>query len=265
VRIPYGSEYVVLCGVQAVAVLGPRASPVVRVLRRFRILGVIPLLAIGGAVLVMSANPDLAQQATDLATFATPIAFLGGFLAFRVRSLWVLAPVLYLIAWKATGDRHEVAIDVLIVGACATLAWLTGIVAPRRALAVGILVATAVDVYQVLASTTVATVAHALTAAAPPSTLPHLQEAVWRGASMGWGDVYLAALLGTVVASLSLPRRLLVAVVVFVAGLANGFEFLAVDLIPATVPVAVGVVFALWIGAGRGDRASSVASTGPAP
>ena len=122
-------------------------------------------------------------------------------------------------------------------------------------------VATAVDVYQVLATTTVAQVAHALSAAAPPSTLPHLQEAVWRGASMGWGDVYLAALLGTVVAGLSLPRRLAVAVVVVLAGLANGFEFLSLNLIPATVPVAIGVLVAARLGALR-DGVSSHPAAG---
>ncbi len=250
-RIPYGSAYVALCVAQSLAVLVPRASPAVPALGRHRVLGLIPLLAIGGAVLMMSAKPELAQQATDLATFATPVAFLAGAFAFRLRSPWVLAPVLYLLAWKGHGDVHDGAVDALIVGACGAFAWVTGIVAPRRALAIGILVATAVDVYQVLATTTVAVVAHALTAAVPPSTLPHLQEAIWRGASMGWGDVYVAALLGTVVAGLSLPRRLAVMATVTVAGLANGFTFLSLDLIPATVPVAAGVLVAARLGALR--------------
>ena len=65
--------------------------------------------------------------------------------------------------------------------ACATLAWLTGAVAPRRALAVGIVAAAVVDVYQVLVTEQVQVVARALHEAAPPRGLPPLQEAVYAG------------------------------------------------------------------------------------
>ena len=66
-----------------------------------------------------------------------------------------------------TGRRWaQGAADVLIIGACGTLAWLTGLIAPRGALVVGILVATAVDVYQVLAED-VQPVSQALSAAQP--------------------------------------------------------------------------------------------------
>ena len=60
--------------------------------------------------------------------------------------------------------------------------------------------ATAVDVYQVLTED-VQPVSQALSAAQPAAGLPRLQEVVWGTASMGWGDVFLGALLGIVVAS----------------------------------------------------------------
>ena len=243
--MPYGWPYVMLCLVQASAVLVPRPSPALPWLGRRRLAGLIPLAGIGGAVALIEADPSLAQAATNLAAVATPVAFLAGLATFRVRPAALAVVPLFWLAWKGSGRPQDLAIDALIVGAAATLAWLTGTVAPRLALAVGILIATAVDVYQVLVSSSVQPVANALAVAAPPSDLPHLQQVVWNGATMGWGDMYLAALLGTVVAAVSRRVRLEVAAVVVIAGLANGFQFLALDLIPATVPVAAALVYAL--------------------
>ena len=241
--IPYTWGFVVLCAVQATAVLGPRPSPVVAALRAHRALGLIPLAAIGGVVVAIGAQPSLAQDATDLAAIATPIAALAGLVAFRdrIRVLALAAPAAYLVAWKGHGPIADIAVDLLIVGACASLAWLTGIVAPRAALAVGIVVATIVDVYQVLVAEDVQVVAQALHAAAPVARLPRLQEALYDGATMGWGDVYLAALLGVVAASAPLVDRFLAAAATFLGGLVLGFGFVLVDTLPATVPVAVAL------------------------
>jgi hypothetical protein len=249
--VPYGLPYVVLCLVQAVAVLVPRPSPPLPWLGRRRLLGLIPLAAIGGVVALIDADPSLAQSATDLAVFATPVAFAGGALAFRFRPAAIAVVPLFWLAWKGSGRPQDIAIDALIVGAAGTLAWLTGTVAPRLVLAAAIIVVTVVDVYQVLVAGSVQPVANALVSAAPPSDLPHLQQAVWNGATMGWGDIYLAALLGTVIAAAPLRRRLEVAAVVVVSGLANGFQFLVLDLIPATVPVAAALVYALLRERGR--------------
>ena len=194
--------------VQAITVLGPRQPP--RLVRRAW-LGLIPLAAIGGVALLLAERPSLAQQATDLAAIATPIAAAGGLFAFRVRALALLTPVLYVIAWKGDGRPAQIATDALIAGAAVTLAWLTGTVAPRGGLIVGILAASAVDVYQVVVSEQVQVASHALSAAQPVSDLPRLQELVWGTASMGWGDAYLAALLGVVVAGSVLRTRLVAA------------------------------------------------------
>jgi len=189
--VPFTSGYVALCAVQALTVLGPRPSP--RLIRS-TVLGLIPLVAIGGVALLLADQPDLAQHATDLAAIATPIAAFGGIFAFRgrLRLLGLLAPVLYLIAWKGDGRPVQIATDALIAGATITLAWLTGMVAPRIGLIIGIFAATAVDIYQVLVTQEVKQASQALAAAQPAAGLPRLQELVWGTASMGWGDAYLA-------------------------------------------------------------------------
>jgi hypothetical protein len=243
--VPYTSAYVVLCGFQAVAVLVPRPPWTLPFVRRRALLGLIPLVAIGGVVLAMESEPSLAQRAVDLAAFATPALALAGFVAFRIRFLAVLAPVAYAVAWKGSGRPADLATDALIVGACATLAWLTGALAPAFALALGILVASVVDVYQVIVTEQVQVVAQALHVAQPPAGLPRLQEAVFDRGTMGWGDMYLAALLGVVLAACSLGRRLEAALLVFALGLVNGFGFRWVDTVPATVPVAIAMLAAM--------------------
>src|SRR6185503_6941578 len=89
----------------------------------------------------------------------------------------------------------------------------------------------------------------ALSAAKPAAGLPRLQELVWGGASMGWGDAYLAALLGVVIATAALQVRLVAAGAVFVLGVACGFLFHVVDIVPATVPVAGALVLVLVLDA----------------
>ena len=244
--VPFTSGFVALCAVQAITVLGPRQPP--RLVRRL-VLGLIPLAGIGGVALLLAERPGLAQQAADLAAVGTPIAALAGLVAFRVRALALLAPVLYLVAWKSDGRPAQIATDVLIAGAAASLAWLTGTVAPRAGLVVGILAATAVDVYQVLVTEQVQVASRALSAAQPAAGLPRLQELVWGSATMGWGDAYLAGLLGVVVAASSPRIRLVAAGAVFALGVPFGFLFHVLDTLPATVPVAAALLIVLALDA----------------
>ena len=107
---------VALCAVQAMTVLGPRPPPR---LCAIRCLGLIPLAAIGGVALLLAEQPDLAQQRhrpggdrdADRGVrrhlrVPRPTALLG-----------LLAPVLYLIAWKGDGRPTQIATDALIAGA----------------------------------------------------------------------------------------------------------------------------------------------------
>jgi hypothetical protein len=106
-----------------------------------------------------------------------------------------------------------------------------------------------VDVYQVLVTEQVKEASQALAAAQPAAGLPRLQELVWGTASMGWGDAYLAALLGVVVATSALQIRLIAAGAVFVLGIACGFLFHVLDIVPATVPVAGALALVLVLDA----------------
>jgi hypothetical protein len=58
---------------------------------------------------------------------------------------------------------------------------------------------------------------------------------------MGWGDLFLAAVLGATIAREHGPRALAVAVV-FTFGSIYGLLLLGVDVIPATVPVAAALL-----------------------
>ena len=78
---------------------------------------------------------------------------------------------------------------------------------------------------------------------------------MWGTASMGWGDVFLGALLG-IVAIESRDRLLpwVAAAVCFVSQLPWGLMFNVLDVLPGTVPVAAGLVAALTFEAVRCRR-----------
>jgi hypothetical protein len=245
--VPFGREYVALCALQAATVLAPRLPLSIPALRRRRLLGLLPLAGIGGVVVAIGADTRLAADAVDLSAVATPLLALAGVFSLRVRLLALAAVPAFLAAWRGSGRAADVGIDVLIALACVTLGWLTGAVAPRTALAVGIVAAAVVDVYQVLVTEQVQVVARALHEAAPPRGLPPLQEAVYAGASMGYGDLYLAALLGVVLAASARRLRYAAAAAVLVLGVAEGFLFRVLDTLPATVPVALALLGALAV------------------
>lgn len=243
--MPYGWEYAVLVLLQAAAVAVVRDPAGLPRIARHPLVGLLPLAAIGGLVVVLGAVPGAVDAATALAAFAVPPLAL--FAALHVRRwavpLALLSPLVWLFAWRAPVSAWtDLAGDLLIVLAAAALGRLTGWVAPRAALAAGVLIATAVDIWQVL-TVQVAPVAQALAAAAPPRGLPGLQQLEMAGASMGWGDAYLAALVGAIVAA-SVRATVVATVATAVAGLALGMLFGVLDLLPATVPAAVGLLAA---------------------
>ncbi|MFM7245998.1 MAG: hypothetical protein ACKO2Y_00785 [Actinomycetota bacterium] len=243
--MPYGWPFVVLVLLQALAVAVVRDPGELPPLRRHAALGLLPLALIGGLVVVLARWPAGVEYATALAAFAVPfLALVAGLHVRRWAIVLALAaPLLWLAAWRLSpGVGPELAADLLIVMAAAVLGRLTGWVAPRWALAAGVLIATGVDIWQV-AQIQVQPVAEALGAAAPPRGLPSLQELRLAGATMGWGDVYIAALVGAIVAA---SRRATVAAVAGCAagGLLLGLLFAWVQFVPATVGPALGLVLA---------------------
>ncbi len=233
---PYTTGFAVLCVFQGLAVLGPRVPPPPRS-RRLSLLGLVPVAAVGGAVFLIGATESGATRAAALSALVTPPAAIATFWTGRYRLFGLVAAVAYVLAWRAGGDLADIAADVVICLACASWAWLTAVVAPRGALAIGLFIATGLDVYQVVATEDVAQVSAALAAAPATMDLPKLVEATFQGASMGYGDLYAAALLGVVIARWR--ERLIASVALVLVGLVFGFAFAWLDLLPALVPVAV--------------------------
>lgn len=85
-----------------------------------------------------------------------------------------------------------------------------------------------------------------LNAAVPAEQLPRLQFVAFEGASMGYGDVFVAAVLGAVLAAEGAPRRVQWAAAGCVLIGALLFDLLfaldSVRTLPATVPIAVVVL-----------------------
>lgn len=243
--MPYGWPYAVLVLLQAAVIPLVRDPGLLPRIPRHPLLGLLPLVAIGGGVIALGAIPGAVAAVTDLAALAVPPLALVAALHVRrwALPLAVVSPLLWLAAWRLpTSGWTQLAGDLLIVLAGVSLGRLTGWIAPRGALVVGVLIATVVDIWQVL-TVQVAPVSQALAAAAPPKGLPGLQQLELLGASMGWGDVYLAALVGAIVA-VSVRATVAATAATAIAGLLLGLLFGTLDLLPATVPPTVGLLVA---------------------
>jgi len=102
---------------------------------------------------------------------------------------------------------------------------------------------------------------NALNVAAPAAHLPQLQRAVFGAAVMGYGDLFIAALFGALLAAqprLALRGALAVA---FVA-LVSDALFLVVNELPATVPIALVLLAGEAYAAARRHRSRQVGSQG---
>jgi hypothetical protein len=121
-----------------------------------------------------------------------------------------------------------------------TLGVLLAAVTPHGWLKVGILLMAGADVWLV-SSDLLQNPNATLVAAAPAGGLPQLQDAVFGSAIMGYGDLFVAAVLGGVLAH-RWRRQLSGALLTLVfAGLFD-LLFFVVDELPATVPVALALI-----------------------
>lgn len=239
---PFWLSIGVLSLVQAALVAAPRAPlpiPLERLRSRWWAL-VLPLsiVVVISAVALDSAS---ARFLTYLALVAVPpLAALA--LAWLIRGArWELSLLvfpLFALAWGAKGALGgQTAALALSALACVTLGWLISCVVPPRWLKLGIYVMAAVDTY--LVATDLLQGPNAvLNTAAPAAGLPRLQLASFGSAVMGFGDLFVAAVLGALLAH---DRRLQLrgAAVAAVIGLVFDLLFFAVDELPATLPVAL--------------------------
>jgi hypothetical protein len=250
--------------VQGVLVALPR--PPVRIPLLERLGGrwwalVLPLsivVVIGGIAL----DEASAKYLTWLALIAVPplAAIALGWLIHGARwPFFILAAPLFALAWAAKGELGgQSAALVLSSLACVTLGWLLVSVVPPRWIKLGIYAMAIVDAYLVFTEE-LQEPNGVLNAAHPALDLPKLQLVNWGSALMGFGDIFIAAVLGALLAR---DGRLQARGAVIAALLCCAWDllFFAIKTTPATVPIALTLLtLELWacrrphVGGPQGD------------
>jgi hypothetical protein len=235
-----------------VALPGSLAAPWLASLRGRRWAAIPPLSVIGFVLIAREAENASAQGLTYLALGAVPVlaAVALGWLVWNaqprrpLRALFV-AP-LFALAWFDRGGlAGEAAALALSALSCAALGVLLATVTPPRWLAAGIVTMAVADTALVV-SDLLQKPNNALNAARPVAGLPQLQSAVLGSAVMGYGDLFIAGVLGALLAS-TVGRSLQLRAAALTALLALGFDllFFLVDELPATVPVALALILVL--------------------
>ncbi len=246
--LPFWLSIAVLSLVQGALVALPR-PPTLSFLARLRgrRWALIPPASVIGFVFVARAAESASAQAlTYLALVAVPL--LGvlalGWLAHGAnRLLSLLAAPLFVLAWADRGGLAGDTAALILSGlSCVALGALLASVTPARWLAGGIVAMALADTALVV-SDLLQRPNNALNAAHPAAGLPRLQSAVFGAAVMGYGDLFIAGVLGGLLAA-RLGRSWQLRGALFTALLALGFDllFFLVDELPATVPVALALV-----------------------
>jgi hypothetical protein len=203
-------------------------------------------LAPAGSIVVIvfgiEAAPNSAEPLTWLALITVPplAAFALGWLVRGAVPAWALLAVpLFALAGTAQGSlAGEAAAAALSALACIGIGWLLVSVVPGAWLCWGIYAMAAVDTALVMAQILQGP-SDTLSAAAPAG-LPRLQVVEFGAARMGFGDVFVAATVGCLLAA-DRPRQLRAAALAVVLGLSFDLLFFAVDTLPATVPIALAL------------------------
>jgi hypothetical protein len=232
--------------VQAGVVLGPRRVDPPVWIRRLQGPGwaLVPIASIVGVIFAIRYASSTADWLTYLALVAVPVlaaVALGG--AMRGGRPWLamLAVPLFAVAWawrsSLSGQAAGAVLDAL---SCVTLGMLLGLVTPPSWLAAGILLMTAADVWLVTSDLLQAPNA-TLVGAAPAGGLPQLQSASFGSVNLGYGDLFVAGLLGAAVGRWGRPLWPAALLTLAFAGLFD-LLFLVLDELPATVPVALALL-----------------------
>lgn len=221
----------------------------------------VPALSIVIVIVAIEASPSSADVLTYVAVVAVPplaVYALAALTRDRVSppytrvdtvsrsgdASWLVSVLvvagLFLLAWASSGSLVGGAAATALSGlGCVTLGWLLVCGVPASWLRLGVYAMAAIDVYFV-ASDLLQGPNAVLSAAAPAAGLPRLQAVHFGSAQMGFGDLFIAALVGCLLAR-SRPRQLQAAALVAVLALTFDLLFFAVDSLPATVPVAVAL------------------------
>jgi hypothetical protein len=231
-----------------VALPGARPIPGLEGLRSRLWAAIPPLSVILFVFLARAAEQASAQSLTYLALVCVPVlaALALGWLAHGARPALALAVApLFALAWAdRSGLAGEAAALALCALSCVTLGALLAATTPARWLAVGIVLMALADTALVV-SELLQHPNEVLNAAHPAAGLPRLQAAVFGSAAMGYGDLFVAGVLGGLLARGGERWRApQLRAAALVAGLALAFDllFFAVNELPATVPVALALV-----------------------
>jgi hypothetical protein len=240
---------------QALLVALPRARPPFGWMPRSPWWALAPAASIVVVVFGIEAAPRSADFLTWLALVAVPPLAAGalGWLVHGARPWWAwIALPLFAIASVAGQDSlaGETAATLLSGFSCIALGWLLVSVVPARWLRWGIYAMAAIDA--VLIGAELLQAPSALLSAADPGGLPRLQVLEFGAARMGFGDAFVAATAGCLLAA-DRVAQLRAAALAAALGLSFDLLFFALDTLPATVPIALALAVASrW---GSVDRA----------
>jgi hypothetical protein len=153
----------------------------------------------------------------------------------------LVAVGLFVVAWTARGSLvGEGAAALLSALSCVTLGVLLAAVTPPAWLKLGIVLMAAADVWLVVSDLLQAPNS-ALVGASPGGGLPQLQSELFGSVSLGYGDLFVAALLGAVLAGQVRRQRSAALLTLVLAG-AFDLLFFVINELPATVPVALAML-----------------------
>ncbi len=266
--LPFIPSDACLLALQAGVVAAPRAIGPSPQLQRLRGRGwaIVPVASIVGVIFAIRYASGTATWLTYLALVAVPVlaAVALGWVARGARPpLAVFAAGLFVLVWRSpnslAGEASEAILSAL---SCVTLGVLLGAVTPSGWLKAGIIAMSCADVWLV-ASDLLQHPNNVLDAAAPGGGLPQLQSERFGSVTMGYGDLFVAALLGAIYAKQ--PRLQLSAALITLA-LACAFDllFFVVNELPATVPVALATcVLQVWVLRRRGTPARAAPAGSP--
>jgi hypothetical protein len=242
VSLPFAPSIAILSLTQAglIALAGP-----VRLALPTRLTGSWWALILPGSVVIVIAgialDPGLADGLTYLALVAVPplaaFALARAIMGARTALAAAVIP-LFVIACGPLGSLPAQASALALSAlACVALATLLATGVPARWLKLGIYAMAAVDAYLV-GTDLLQGPDNVLNAAAPAAGLPQLQFAQFGSALIGFGDLFIAAVLG---AMLARDRSLQLQAAGIAALIALSFDllFLFVSELPATVPIAL--------------------------
>ena len=233
---------------QAGVVAAPRRPPAIPWIQRLSgpAWALIPIGSIIGVIFAIRYMSGTATGLTWLALIAVPLlaaAALGW--AMRGSRPWLalLAVPLFALAWASrTTLWGEGAAALLSALSCVTLGVLLGAVTPPGWMKLGIIAMSAADVWLVLSDLLQAP-NNSLIAAAPlpGSGLPQLQSELFGTVSLGYGDLFVAGLLGAVLAREARRQGAMALLTLVLAGLFD-LLFFVLNELPATVPVALALI-----------------------